>query len=336
MKQKAGCFILLSILICSSVAVADSSSTLSITGVVKQPLNLTIDDLNNYQSIEVQLNEVLQDGDFRGVFSCRGVPLKTLLEIACIQKGKTDFSKPVDLVILVRNKQGEQIALSWGEVFYRNPGRIIVAVSAVPIMPLKDCTTCHTPDVYKSRLDQLQRKIIFPKLVITTDSYSDRSLEEITSIEVLDLRPEIPAKRPDRLFSPEFTITGLVGQTVIIKDLSSYPRKETKVKHLGEGKGYHGIDRFAGAPFKTILDEAGITPDLNKVFLVSAPDGYRALFSYGEIFLDPAGERMIIADRINDRPIEKGGRFFLVPPDDLMSDRDVKAVENIEVISLQH
>jgi precorrin-4 methylase len=220
-------------------------------------------------------------------------------------------------------------------VFYRNPGGIIVATSAVPIMPHHDCKACHNPEVYKSRLDQLQRKIGFPKLVVGHDTYADRSLDEITSIEIVDLHPEMPTKRMKELFSPQFTVTGAVDKPLTLKDLSAYPRMEMTVKHLGEGKGFHGFDKFEGTCFKTILEDAGIKPDLTKVFMVSAPDGYRSLFSYGEIFLDPAGERIFVADRLKGQPIEKLGKFFLVPPDDLMSDRDVKSVEKIEVISIR-
>jgi len=316
-------------------ALAQSPSCLSITGLVKQPLNLTADDLERYQSIRVQLNEVTEDGGYRGVFYYRGVPLRTLLELASIEKEKTEFSKKVDLAILVRNRQGKQVALSWGEVFYRNPGGIIVATSATPIMPHKDCKRCHNPEEYKPRLDQLHRKIGFPKLVVSSDTYADRSLEEIMSIEVIDLRPKMPVKKLKKLFSHEFTITGAVRKTVTFKDLSPYPRGVMKIKHLGEGKGYHGIDKVEGVYFKTILDKAGIAPGLNNVFMISAPDGYRSLFSYGEIFLNPSGERIIIADTMNGQPIEKGGKFFLIPPDDLMADRDIKSIEKIEVISLQ-
>lgn len=42
-----------------------------------------------------------------------------------------------------------------------------------------------------------------------------------------------------------------------------------------------------------------------------------------------------MADRMHQAPIKQGGKFFLIPPDDLMADRDVKAVEKIEVISLR-
>jgi DMSO/TMAO reductase YedYZ molybdopterin-dependent catalytic subunit len=335
MKKVFTSFIALAVLCMACWPCSASASTFAITGLVKQPLNLTRQDLNGFDSIRVQFNEVRSDGSFQGVFHYSGVPLKSLLELAGVEKKETAFGKKVDLAILARNKKGLQVALSWGEVFYRNPGGIIVATSALPIMPHKDCKRCHDPEVYKPRLDQFQRKIGFPKLVIGSDTYADRSLEEITSIEVLDLRPKMPAKKLKELYSAEFTITGAVEKAQTMQDLGAYPRKEITVKHLGEGKGYHGIDRFAGVPFKAILDKAGIAPDLNKTFLISAPDGYRSLFSYGEIFLSPAGDRMTIADRINGHPIKKGGKFILVSPDDLMSDREVKAVQKIEVISLR-
>ena len=334
MVKKFAWLLLFGALFCAAESFSASPSILSITGLVKQPLNLTIEDINKYQSIQVQLNEVTETGAYSGVFYYNGVPLRTLLELTSIAKEETEFSKNVDLAILVRNRQGKQIALSWGEVFYRNPSEIIVATSAVPIMPHHDCKTCHTPEVYKPRLDQLQRKIGFPKLVISGDTYADRSLEEVVSIEVLDLRPKMPAKKLKKLFSPEFTIRDTVGKTLTFKNLSAYPRRVMKIKHLGEGKGYHGIDKVEGVYFKTILNKAGIAPDLCKVFLISAPDGYRALFSYGEIFFNPAGERMIIADRINGQPIEKGGKFVLVQPGDLMADRHVKSIKKIEVISV--
>jgi precorrin-4 methylase len=309
-------------------------STLSITGRVRQPLNLTRQDLNGFDHIRVQLNEVMSDGSFQGVFHYTGVPLKSLLDLADVEKEETAFGKKTDLAILVRNKKGDHAALSWGEVFYRNPGGIIIATSASPIMPRKDCKTCHDPEVYKPRLEQFQRKIGFPKLVISTDTYSDRSLEDITSIEILDLRPNMPAKKLKKLYAPEFTITGAMEKALTIKGLDAYPRREIRVMHLGEGKGYHGVNRFAGVSFRAVLHKAAITPDLSEIFLVSAPDGYRSLFSYGEIFLNPAGERMTLADSINGQPIKNGGKFILLPPDDLMSDREVKAVQKIQVISL--
>jgi hypothetical protein len=84
-----------------------------------------------------------------------------------------------------------------------------------------------------------------------------------------------------------------------------------------------------------ILKKAGVAPDLATVFRVSAQDNYRSVFSWGELFLNPDGKRMLLADQENGRPIEKGGRYYLVAPDDLLADRWVKAVQTIEKIQLK-
>jgi len=312
-----------------------TTPSLSITGLLRQPVNLSMDDLWKYQTIEVQFNELFTDGAYRGTFFYRGVPIRTLLETACIGKDEGFFNKPVDLAIVVRNREGKQTVLSWGEVFYKNPGNIIVGLSARPILPKKDCTTCHKPDVYQPRMDQFFRKIGFPKLMVTTDQYADRSLEDIVSIQVIDVRPEPSVKRPEKLFSPKFAVAGAVTSPLDVADLSGYSRQSARTRHLGEGRGYHGVDLVEGAPFRAIVNKAGIKADINSVILISAPDGYRSLFSYGEVFLDPGGERLLVADKMNGKPIDAGGRFFFVPPDDLMADRDVKALEKIDVICLK-
>jgi precorrin-4 methylase/DMSO/TMAO reductase YedYZ molybdopterin-dependent catalytic subunit len=314
---------------------AQSQSFLSITGTVRQPLNLALEDLDRFQTVSVQLNEVMKDGTFKGVFYYRGVPLRTLLDTASIEKEETAFSKKTDMAVLVRGRDGKGVALSWGEIYYRNSDDIIVATSASPIIPHRSCASCHKSDIYTPYMDQFSREIGFPKLVVAGDAYADRSIEDIVSIEVIDPRPKMHTANPEKLFSPEFTVTGVVTKEMTVTDLSSYPRVEERVKHLGEGQGYHGISDYSGVSFNTILDKAGIDPDLSKVFLVSAPDGYRSLFSYGEIYLNNNDKSIIIADTANGQPIEDGGKFFLIPAEDLMSDRDVKSVERIEVFTLK-
>jgi len=314
---------------------AGKAPSVSISGLVRQPLNLSMEDLRAYQSIEVQFNELYADKSYTGTFLYRGVPLRALLETAFIQKEAGVFNKHVDLAVVVKNNDGKQVVLSWGEIFYKNPGRIIVGLSARPILPKKDCTKCHKPEVYQPRLDQFHRQIGFPKLIVASDEWADRSVENISSIQVIDLRPEENSKKPDTLFSPGFKVTGAVKTPLDITDLSGYARDSVKTRHLGEGRGYHGVDFMEGASLRSILNKAGIESDVGTAFLISAPDGYRSLFSYGEVFLDPGGERLLVADRMNRHAIEKDGKFFFVPPDDLLADRDVKAVETIEVISVK-
>ena len=305
---------------------------LSVTGEVKKPLHMDMDDLAEFDCATVRLNEVSRDGRFHGVFRYRGPALRNLLESAVIEKSKSDFNKDLDLAIVVRNKSGDEIVLSWGEIFYRNPSDVIIALEATPVIPHHD--RAHIPKVYWSWLDQLNRKVVLPRLVIANDFYTDRSLEEITSIEVVDLHPKVDRKVMDILFSPEFTVSGDVEHPLDIDTLSSWQRKEILYKEVGDGQGYHGLKLAGGVPLVDILKKAGIRKDLCSAVVVSAPDGYRTLLSYGELFVAPSGRNVMIADMKAKRLLKKGGRFFMVIPDDLSADRNVKAIEKVEVISL--
>ena len=333
MKKTLGVVCVLMILfVFSGVAF---SSSINVTGVVKQPLNLSMDDLKRFESVSVRLNEVTADKSFHGVFSYRGVPLRTLLELATVQKEESDFFKPVDLAVVIRNNTGQQTVLSWGEVFYRNPSDVVIAFSATPIMPHRDCATCHKPEVYDPWFNQLKRQVGFPKLVVANDFYSDRCIEDITNIEVVDLHPKLEAKKSPSLFSQEFAISGAVKKELHIADLSSYPHVEILAKQTGDGKGYHGLKHFKGVPLAEILKRADIKPDLNTIFLISALDGYRSLVSYSELLFSPFGQDIIVADMVDDKPIKENGKFIAVMPYDLSADRWVKAVNKIEVISLK-
>jgi DMSO/TMAO reductase YedYZ molybdopterin-dependent catalytic subunit len=313
----------------------------SITGVVRQPLNLTMSDLAKFGTVRVRLNEVASDQSYHGAFYLQGVPLATLLDLATIQKEESEYSKPTDLAVVVRNREGRQVVLSWGEVFYRNPAEVVVAVSGSPVIPHRKCGDCHTPDEYSRWWNPLQRAVAYPKLVVAHDFYGDRCLEDIVNIEVVDLhwkgegegRPKDGKK--SELFSPGFTVGGLVKKTLEVSDLSRYSRMQIPAVTIGDGRGFHGVRPFGGVPFIELLKEAGMEPDVNTVVIVSAPDGYRSLLSCGELFLSLSGKNIIMADRVGGEPLKKDGRFSLILPEDLAADRWVKAVSRVEVVSLK-
>jgi precorrin-4 methylase len=294
-----------------------------------------MDNVKGFESVDVRLNEVRTDKSYHGAFVYRGIPLRTVLELASVQKEESSFSKAIDLAVVIHNKNGDQTVLSWGEIFYRNKAEIIIAYSFTPIIPHRGCQNCHAPEVYQMWLSPLQRQVDLPRLVVADDFYTDRSLEGITTIEVVDLHPKITVQKIPELFSSKITISGSGQQGLELTDVSSYPHLEILAKQIGDGRGYHGLKHFRGVSLLELLRESGVETDLNTVFLVSAPDGYRSLISYGELFLNPEGKNIIIADSVDNQPITKAGKFNLVIPNDLSADRMVKAVEKIEVISLK-
>ena len=335
MKNKIIFILFFSLLLSCTNLFASNSKSISITGTVKQPLNLSIEDICRYKTVRIQLNEILKDGSYRGAWFYNGVPLRALLETAYIEKEESAFKKTIDLAILVKNREGDEVALSWGEIFYKNSYDVIIATSASPIKPHHGCDSCHKSEISDRYMKQFDRKIGFPKLVVACDGYADRSIENVVSIEVIDPAPRMPDHKGADLYAPSFIVTGKVKKELDIKDLKGFYHKDMRVQHMGEGKGYHGIDDYSGALFNDILNKAGIDTALSQIFHISAPDGYRTTFSYGEIFLNRVEDNTIIADMKNGKKIEKEGRFIFVPSDDLMADRDIKSVSRIEVIDLK-
>ena len=323
----------------SVVTTSLAQPSIVISGAVKQTITLAIEDLNGMQSVSVRLNEVKADGNYDGVFKYTGVPLRTILEMAVIEKKKdAGFNKLNDLAIVVKSRWGGSSVLSWGEVFYRNPGEFILALSATPINAHHDCSACHfDPELYEGRLAKLRRPIGFPRLVVAGDFYTDRSLEGVDRIEIIDLKPAAAkAKAGKALFSPSFNIS-MAGKAIGqgINDLSTYPHEKVVTTGVGDGMGYHGLKSFSGVPLTVLLEKAGIETDPKTVFLVTSPDGYRSILSYGELFYTLQGRRILIADGVGNFTLRKDGRFIMVVPDDQAADRWVKAVDGIEILRVK-
>ena len=318
-----------------AVYAKEASFNVAVKGAVKQPLYLNQEDLAKFQQLTVRLNEITQDGKYNGVFIYTGIPLRTILNLAVIEKKNAEFNKLHDLAVVVRNKDGKQVVLSWGEIFYRNPSDLILALSARPLIPHKSCNSCHKPGEFEGRFNQLERAIGFPKLIAVNDFYTDRAIEDVVSIEVVDLKPALKVAKPVSLFSPDFIITGAVSKPLTITDIANLPQTYVTTKSVGDGIGYHGIKKYSGISLTSLLEKAGVTKSPDAVCLVTAPDGYRSLLSFGELFLSPAGSRILIADRMSGEPLTKDGRFLLLITDDQAADRWVKAVNQIEIINLQ-
>lgn len=311
------------------------ADALTVGGSVKQPLNLKIEDLAKFGTVETRLTDLTAEKVYNGVFAYRGVPLRALLEAAAIRKEEGGFYKPTDMAIAVRNKEGKTSVLSWGEVFYRDSGNAVIAFSATPVVPhhSQGCAQCHGEEFYQPTLDKLKRKVGLPRLVLPNDFYSDRSIEDVVSIEVIDLKRG-SAKGPDpKPSSEKFSITDPKGITTEYTELSGYRTIKVAMKEVGDGRGFHGLKKFEGVPVRDILSKANAGEEIDKAMLITSTDGYQVLYSFGEIFLSPLGERIVISQGKRGLAGEK--KFSLIIPDDTAADRMVKTVNKVEIISLK-
>jgi DMSO/TMAO reductase YedYZ molybdopterin-dependent catalytic subunit len=327
---------------CGSQAPASASPPsetpqLTLSGSVKKPLTLTIEDLREFPQVAARLNDVHRDGSFHGVFLVTGVPLRLLLDQAGVVKTGGMFNRELDLAIVVRNREGTTAVLSWGEIFYRNAAEVLVAYAAEPLRPHKPCERCHTPEESQPWREPLERAVPMPKLVTTRDFTTDRCLEGVISIEVIALGAEHglhveKGKGPKPLFAPSFELRQGDAQPVVALTLEGYPRRDVEAIQAGEGTGFHGIKKFEGVPLKEVLARLGVSPDPAGALLLSAPDGYRVLLSSAEVLTARDAEQILLADRKNGQPEPDGGAFHLVIPTDLSADRWLKSVSRIDVL----
>jgi len=307
---------------------------LSISGMVQRPSVLSINDLNRFQQSTVRINEVLTNHTFTGSFFYTGTSLKSLLEFTGIARHKERHVKNIDLAVLIHSKSGKQTVLSWGEVFNRQYGDILIATRFTPAMPMMSCTKCHNDGRHTARLAAMKRNVPLPRLVLPDDIFADRCLEEITGIRIIEF-PATQKRTPKKLSESQTIRIIHKKKSRIFTSLDGYNRNELQVRQVGDGRGYHGLKRFSGTSLADIFHKTKIIPDLNSVIIVSSTDGYRSLFSAGELTLTPAGRNIILADRHDDAPITKGGKFNLITQNELSAERWVRAISEIRIIPVR-
>jgi precorrin-2 methylase len=280
---------------------AAAEKVVTMTGLVKHPQRLTLQDLANYRSVSVRVTEVGRDGAFHGVYRYQGVPLQVILQAAGVEKEGGDFAKAIDLAVEVRNGKGQRAVLSWAEVAYGRPADVIVAFAAESLL---------------TKGQGSARPVALPRLVLGDDFYSDRSLEDIVSIEVID--PALEAE----------------SRSVPLPGPGNRASAEVTTKIVWGGARFDGVQAFAGIPLVEVLQQAGVGDNPRQMFLVSSHDGYRSLLSYGELFWSPLGRRILLADRMDGKPLgEKVERWLVLP--DSSANRYVRNVATIEVLRMQ-
>ena len=120
-------------------------------------------------------------------------------------------------------------------------------------------------------------------------------------------------------------------------ELKAMPRTRVEVKEEGRTIGYEGVLvgellKRAGAPLGGELRGDAVA----SYVVVSAQDGYRAVFSIAE--LDPGftSNDIIVADTVDGKPLfAYQGPFRIVAPRDSRGARSIRMLERIELVRLR-
>jgi hypothetical protein len=293
--------------------------TIEIEGEVNSPGRINLDVLPGHSVI---VKEAVLKGDsnsFTGAYRYDGYSLFDILNnFVPDKKNKDEFDPIIDLFVEVVNIDGESVVLSWGEIYYPvHLHEIIIATSVMRIVPSKTKELWPLPEK--------------TKLVVAHDLLTERNISSPSKIIVHSAAKSFKVDRGlTPLYSP--SITYFIQDNISLKIMGSYDdllQLGYESVFYGRGRGIHSTTPFEGVMLKDILDWENPV-DRRKIqsgyFIIAAADGYRAVFTYSEVFnRNDQSEFLIIEDENNN----DGGVYRIFPAPDFFSDRAIKAVSEI-------
>lgn len=299
---------------------------------------------------------------YRGTFATEGVALKDLLEKAEVAKATNDnFDRPLDLAVVVTGRDGKKVLFSWGELFLLgDEGAAFLVDRLRPLVPhhhekiddarfapgawlgvparekldVSGCAGCH--DGGKLGKIDAPRGVC---LVPTRDANGRRFVEDVVSIEVRQAGYLAPTRKRDLadpwVEAPVLVLPDGSSTPLDVKALAPVARAEGEDDGIGLGRGFHGPRAFAGASLAALLRSKlppGTDPALVFV-VVTASDGYRSLYSGGEILLSRYPENVLLVDTEGGKPLlRKSGRLESYVRADFFVDRSVRNLAEVRVL----
>ena len=144
-----------------------------------------------------------------------------------------------------------------------------------------------------------------------------------------------------RVASNNLVVIGCVNAELDL-DLSAMQKmnamKLEKITLVGGSRGFIGTYDYKGVSLKDVLDKAGLKGNPKPlIFLVSAADGFCVSLSWGEVFNNLCGDKILLAYEKDGKLLDEREGFvrLIIPSDKFVADRAVKWVNKIEVISLK-
>jgi hypothetical protein len=263
----------------------------------------------------------LENGErvFKGAYFASGYSLHDILNSKKVKKSPQNaFAPPVDLYAVVENDKGEKAAFSWGEIYYRNGFDILVTKRIQAINPARAKMQWPLPEV--------------PQLICGSDLLNIRYILNPSKITVRSFHGAIPKDKPQDITAPEVRIVSKAGSFTVADISSSIEKRTYSDVGYGHGMGFKGAQDVSGYLLKDLIAaNIKLNPEMlrNWIAVASARDGYRSVLSLSEIMNRSDNQDLLLIEKK-----EPGsGRYMLYPAGDYFADRDVRAVERIELLS---
>jgi len=256
---------------------------------------------------------------FKGAFLFSGYSLYDILKTAKVKKAnEKEFGPPIDLYVVIQNDVGQKALVSWGEVFYaKNRFQILISRSVEAINPTKLKTRWALPSN--------------PQLICGDDLDDVRFIPNPNKIIMRSFSGSIRSSKSEDIYSPEITVVNGSDSVRVSQFGPAVRQRSYKSVGYGHGRGFKGVHEMGGFVLKDVLSDE-VKPNLQdlraSILVVSAKDGYRTVFSVSEIFNRNDNQDCVLVDEKDSRT---DGRYLLFVPSDFFADRNVKAVERIEM-----
>ena len=170
----------------------------------------------------------------------------------------------------------------------------------------------------------------FARVTAPGDTKGGRYVSNLTNLDVRGSGSTVPGIGGG--LSTQFTVTGVVMSDTIF-DLAA-------LEALPATTYTTGSDTYTGTSFWGLLNSVGIVTDpdikndlLGMYVVATATDGYKVVFSLGE--LDPGfgNEPDLIAYELNGNPLDTNGFARLIVPEDVRRGRWLSNLTSLEVFS---
>ena len=334
---------------------------LLVTGAVEKEKKFTCDELRTLGTV-VERVKVGSEQKYSGAFEVTAVPLDLILTAVGVKKKTSDgFNRELDLCVQMIDRSGKKAIYSYGEIFLSTrKHQVLVTVGVRYLLPHKhpdikgsglsleewspfgrtllrksdqaNCAVCHNGPV--------QQKLAPPAGYCgftPDDIWYGRLLEDVVEIQVrqvpVDTVKDLKTQNKDTMWVEKPTLILPDDTRLELTDelLGTHPRFSRHDCSFGLGKGFHGIQQRDGIDLAALLGAHLKGADWrNLCVLITCADGYRSLFSGGELFGNPLPGRYLLVDQENGKPIkERGGKFKLFPQPDFYVDRCLRSIAEI-------
>lgn len=304
--------------------------SLTVDGQVKQTYHFTSRSFRLLDHIRIRTREVSPDGEILGAYIYSGIPILYIMEgIVPRKEAAAAFDRPLDMVVVFYSLSGKSARFSYGELTTADDSLpITLAYHRQPVLPTKN------PEQYKG--NKYSENISGLRLICPRETDTSRYLDNVVRMTLI-LFPT-----PDHLLPPQMKNKKCSSSTIeCVEENNSRPASFEKIPlveisdwfRIGHGMGIKGDHLYnaAGYSMVSFLEHNFPGCSAQDFFLFVGCDGYRSIFSGGEIFRTTAGDSFLLLKTLAES-VPEGG-LTIAAAADFFVDRCVRGVTHIVRIS---